>query len=43
MQVLLGEEEYFKGISQVNYEGTESDNPFAFRWYDEQKVVAGKQ
>lgn len=42
MKVLLGEEEYFKGIGQVNYEGTESDNPFAFRWYDEQKVVAGK-
>jgi xylose isomerase len=42
MQVLLGEKEYFKNIGQIKYEGPESDNPFAFRWYDENKVVAGK-
>jgi xylose isomerase len=42
MQVLLGDKEYFKGLNQVKYEGSESDNPFAFRWYDENKVVAGK-
>ncbi|GAA4728996.1 xylose isomerase [Flavisolibacter ginsenosidimutans] len=34
--------QYFKNIPQVRYEGVESDNPFAFRWYDENKVVAGK-
>lgn len=42
MQVLLGDKEYFKGIPQIKYEGLESDNPFAFRWYDENRVVAGK-
>lgn len=42
MQVLLGDKEYFKGLNQIKYEGPESDNPFAFRWYDENKVVAGK-
>ncbi|TDH27340.1 xylose isomerase [Segetibacter sp. 3557_3] len=42
MSVALGDKEYFKGISQVKYEGPESDNPFAFRWYDENRVVAGK-
>ncbi|MXV17641.1 xylose isomerase [Hufsiella ginkgonis] len=42
MAVLLGSKEYFKGIGQVKFEGTESDNPLAFRWYDENKVVAGK-
>ena len=42
MSVLIGNQEYFKGIAQVKYEGTESDNPLAFRWYDENKVVAGK-
>jgi xylose isomerase len=42
MQVLLGDKEYFKGLNQVKYEGPESNNPFAFRWYDENKVVAGK-
>jgi xylose isomerase len=33
---------YFKTIGKVKYEGVESDNPFAFRWYDENKMVAGK-
>ncbi len=33
---------YFRNIPQIKYEGPESDNPFAFRWYDENKVVAGK-
>ncbi len=42
MNVLLGDKEYFKGISQIKYEGLESDNPLAFRWYDENKIVAGK-
>ena len=42
MSVLLGNKEYFKGIGQIKYEGPESDNPLALRWYDENKVVAGK-
>ncbi|MGB0522644.1 MAG: xylose isomerase [Flammeovirgaceae bacterium] len=33
---------YFKGIDHIKFEGKESDNPFAFRFYDEDKVVAGK-
>ncbi len=40
--VLIGEKEYFKGIGKIGYEGPESDNPFAYRWYDASKVVAGK-
>ncbi|RDV14714.1 xylose isomerase [Pontibacter diazotrophicus] len=39
---LIGEKEYFKGIGQIKFEGPESDNPFAYRWYDENRVVAGK-
>ncbi|MCC9138113.1 xylose isomerase [Pontibacter silvestris] len=39
---LLGEKEFFKGIGKIKYEGLESDNPLAYRWYDENKVVAGK-
>lgn len=42
MSVLKGDKEFFKGIDQIKYEGLESDNPLAFRWYDENKVVAGK-
>jgi len=33
---------YFKNIPQIKFEGRESDNPFAFRWYDENKMIAGK-
>jgi len=34
--------EYFKEIGEIKYEGRSSDNPLAFKWYDETKVVAGK-
>ena len=36
------QKEFFQGIGQVIYEGPETDNPMAYRWYDEKKVVAGK-
>lgn len=42
MAITIGQREYFKGISQIKYEGRDSDNPLAFRWYDENKVVGGK-
>ncbi len=42
MAVLMGNKEYFKSVGQIKYEGPESDNPLALRWYDESKVVAGK-
>jgi len=41
-KIVTGETEFFKGIGQIKYEGLESDNPLAFRWYDADKVVAGK-
>ncbi len=40
--IVTGEKEFFKGIGQIKYEGLESNNPLAFRWYDADKVVAGK-
>jgi len=42
MKILTGEKEFFKGIAPIKFEGTTSDNPLAFRWYDENRVVAGK-
>jgi xylose isomerase len=42
MPVITGEREFFKGIGQIKYEGTGSDNPLAYRWYDANKKVAGK-
>ena len=32
----------FAGIDKIKYEGPESKNPLAFRWYDENRVVMGK-
>ncbi len=42
MSVLLGDKEYFPGIGKIAYEGPDSDNPLAFKYYDASKVVAGK-
>ncbi|MGN6400664.1 MAG: xylose isomerase [Flavisolibacter sp.] len=42
MSVISGKKEFFKKIPQIKYEGLKSDNPLAFRWYDENKKVAGK-
>jgi xylose isomerase len=42
MTILKGKKEFFPGIGQVKYEGPDTDNLLAFRWYDENKVVAGK-
>ncbi|MCB0564223.1 MAG: xylose isomerase [Phaeodactylibacter sp.] len=40
--ILIGKREYFKGIDKIKFEGRESDNPFAFKWYDENRKVGGK-
>src|SRR6201994_116471 len=34
--------DFFKGIGAVKYEGAGSDDPLAYRWYDANKIVAGK-
>jgi len=34
--------EHFTGIEKIRYEGPESRNPLAFRWYDESAVIEGK-
>ena len=43
MAVLTGNKEYFKGVGEIKFEGQQSDNPLAFRWYDENQVVGGKK
>ena len=42
MNILLGDKEYFKGIGKIAFEGRESNNPMAFKWYDENRMVGGK-
>ena len=39
MKVVTGDKVFFKEVRQVKYEGTASDNPLAFRWYDESKII----
>ncbi|WP_299435534.1 xylose isomerase [uncultured Aquimarina sp.] len=40
--VLLGDKEYFKGIGEIKFEGKESDNPLAYKYYEPERIVAGK-
>lgn len=40
--ILLGSKEYFPNINKITYEGTESTNPLAFKYYNEDSVVSGK-
>ena len=39
----MATKEYFAGIGKIKFEGKESKNPLAFRYYDAEKVVAGKK
>ncbi len=32
----------FPGINRIEYEGPDTDNPLAFRWYNPDEIVAGK-
>ena len=43
MGILLGNKEYFPGIGEIKFEGKESKNPLAYRYYDAEKVVMGKK
>ena len=38
----MANSEYFKGINKIPFEGSGSDNPFAFKYYNPDQIVAGK-
>ena len=42
MAAISSSDSYFSQIPVIAYEGPETDNPLAFRWYDEKRVVSGK-
>jgi xylose isomerase len=42
MSVLIGNKEFFPGIGKIKFEGKDSKNPLAFRYYDENQKVGGK-
>jgi xylose isomerase len=42
LTIVKGDKEFFPFVQKVQYEGRESKNPFAFKFYNENQVVAGK-
>jgi xylose isomerase len=42
MSIVIGNKEYFKGIGEIQFEGSHSKNPMAFKWYNANEIVAGK-
>ena len=42
LTVTVGDKEFFPKIKKIRFEGKNSKNPFAFKYYDENKVFAGK-
>jgi xylose isomerase len=43
MGIATGDKEFFPSIKEISYEGPQSDNPLAFKWYDEKRLVGGKK
>ncbi|MEM7218190.1 MAG: xylose isomerase [Pseudomonadota bacterium] len=41
-KVYTGDVEYFPSVQRIAFEGPDSDNPFAFKAYEADRVVAGK-
>ncbi|HEX8548735.1 MAG TPA: xylose isomerase [Cytophagaceae bacterium] len=42
LNVVTGDKEYFSGIGQIKFEGKESRNPLAFKYYNENQYVGAK-
>ena len=42
MKYLTGDKEFFPGIGKIKFEGKDSKNPLAFKYYDENQAVGGK-
>jgi xylose isomerase len=42
IKITTGDKTYFPGIEKIQFEGKASKNPLAFKYYDENRVVAGK-
>ena len=42
MEYLTGDKEFFPGIGKIKFEGKDSKNPLAFKFYDENQEVGGK-
>lgn len=43
MSIVTGDKEYFPGIGEIKFEGRDSDNPLAFKWYNPDQEIGGKK
>lgn len=41
-KLTIGNKEYFPGIGEIKFEGKDSKNPLAYKYYNPDQVVAGK-
>ncbi len=41
--IYKGKKEAYPGIGKIEYEGKNSRNPLAFRWYNPDEIVSGKK
>ena len=41
-KVFIGEKEYFPSVDAIPFEGVESNNPMAFKFYEAQRRIGGK-
>ena len=39
---IIGNKEFFKGINDIKFEGSDSKNPLSFKYYNPDQIVAGK-
>ncbi len=39
----MAQKEYFPGIGKIKFEGKDSKNPMAYRYYDAEKIIMGKK
>jgi xylose isomerase len=42
LTIVKGDKTYFPFVEKIQFEGKESRNPFAFKFYNENQIVAGK-
>lgn len=42
MEYLIGDKEYFSGIGKIKYEGKDSKNPLAYKYYNPDMKIGGK-
>ncbi len=42
LKLTIGTKEYFPFVQQVKFEGKESENPLAFKFYNPEQLIAGK-